>query len=129
MSNNSLTLNLSSINSKDRPECNTVETNDEYFEELSVQTVFYYYETHDSHKLAMKLNKRDCFSVLRINICSLNANPENLGLLLTNLDHAFDVIGVSETWTPGNDNNNNAMINHTIPRYQKFCGTKQRFIP
>ena len=96
MSNNSLTLNLSSINSKDRPECNTVETNDEYFEELSVQTVFYYYETHDSHKLAMKLNKRDCFSVLRINICSLNVNPENLELLLTNLDHAFDVIGVSD---------------------------------
>ena len=50
-----LALNLSSINSKDRSEYNTAETNDEYFEDLSIQPDFNYYQTHDFYKLAMKL--------------------------------------------------------------------------
>ena len=119
-----LTLNLSSINSKDRLEYSTVETNEECFEDLSIQPDFNYYQTHDYHKLAMKLDKRNSFSALHTNICSLSANLENLELLLTNLDHAFDIIGVSETWTSENNNNKNTITNHTIPGYQKFCGTK-----
>ena len=47
-----LTLNLHSINSKDRPEYNTVEINNKYFEDLSIQSDFNYYQTHDFHKLA-----------------------------------------------------------------------------
>ena len=94
-----LTLNLSSINSKDRSHYSTVETNNEYSEELSIQPDFNYYQIHNFQKLAMKLDKRNCFSVLHTNICFLIANLENLELLLANLDHAFDVIGVSETWT------------------------------
>ena len=39
-------------------------------------------------------------SILYINICSLNANLENLELPLNNLEHSFDIIAVSETWTP-----------------------------
>ena len=117
-----LTLNLSSINSKGRSEYNTVETNDEYFEELSMQPDFNYYQIYDFHKLTMKLDKRNCFSILHTNICSLNANLEKL--LLTNLDHAFDIVGVSETWTSGNNSNNSTMNNHTVPGYQNFCGTK-----
>ena len=42
-------------------------------------------------------------------------------VLLTNLHYAFDVIGVSETWTV---ENNKTMNNHTTPGYQKFFGTK-----
>ena len=53
------------------------ETNDEYFEDLSIQPDFNYYETHDFHKLAMKLDKRNSFSVLQTNICSLSTNLEN----------------------------------------------------
>ena len=71
----------------------------------------------------MKIDKRNSFSVLHTNICSISANLENLELLLTNLDHAFDVVGVSESWTSENDNKN-TMNNHTTPGYQKFCGTK-----
>ena len=52
-----LTFNLSSMNSKDRLEYNTIETNNEYFEELSVQPDCNYYQTHDFHKLAMKPGK------------------------------------------------------------------------
>ena len=109
------------MNSKDRPECNTIKTNNEYFEELSVQSDFNYYQIRDFHKLAMKLDKRNWFSVLHSNICSLNVILENLKLL-TNVDHAFNVIDVSETWT--SENNNNTMNNHTMPGYQKFCGAK-----
>ena len=84
-----------------------------------------YYQTHDFHKLAKKLGKRNCFSALHTNICSLNANLVNLELLLTNLDHAFEIKSVSETWTSENNNNNNkTIINHTISGYQKICGTK-----
>ena len=100
-----LTLNLRSIISKDRLEYNTVGTNDEYFENLSIQPDSNCYETLDFHKLAMKIDKRNSFSVLHTNICSLIANLENLELLLRNLDHAFDVIGVSETWTSENNDN------------------------
>ena len=112
------------MNSKDRLEYSTIETNDEYFEDLSTQPDFNYYQTHDFHKLAMKIDKRNSFSVLHTNICSLSGNLENLELLLRNLDHAFDVIGVSETWRSENNNNKNTINNHTIPGYQKFCVTE-----
>ena len=64
-------LNLSSINSKDWPKYSTVETNDGYFEDLSIQPDFNYYQTDDFHKLAKKLDKRNSFRVLHINICFL----------------------------------------------------------
>ena len=94
------------------------------FEDLSIQPDFNYYQTHDFHKLAMKIDKRNSFSVLHTNICSLSANLENLEKLLTNLDHVFDIKGVSETWTSENNTNKNTMNNHTIPGYQEFCVTK-----
>ena len=117
------TLNISSINSKDIPECNTVETNKIHFEDLSIQPDFNHKQTHDFHKLAQKLDKRNSLSVLHTNICSLNANLENLELLLTNLDHAIDVMVVWETWTSEN-NNTNTVNNYLITVYQKLCGTK-----
>ena len=122
------TFSLSSINLRDRPEYNTVKTNEEYFEELSLQPDFNYYQTHDFHKLAINLDKRNCFGVLHTHICSLSANLENLELFLTNLDHTFNVICVSETWTSENNNSNYTLNNHTKPRYQKFCGAKGFFI-
>ena len=61
---------------------------------------------------------------MHTNIWSLNANLENLELLLTNLDHVFDIIGVSETSTPENNSDNNTINNHIIPSYQKFFDTK-----
>ena len=112
-----LTVNISSINYKDRPEYSTVETNDEYLENLSIQPDFDYYQPYDFHNFAMKLDKSSSFNILHTNIGSLIANLENLELLLTNLDHAFDVIGVSENWGSENINNKNTINNHTIPGY------------
>ena len=119
-----LTVNISSINYKDRPEYSTVETNDEYLENLSIQRDFGYYQPHNFHNFAMKLDKSNSFNAVRINICSLSANLENLELLLRNLDHAFDVIGVSENWGSENINNKNTMNNHTIPGYQNYVVQK-----
>ena len=36
------------------------------------------------------------------NICSLQANFDNLQNLIKNLDHQFSVVALSETWTPQN---------------------------
>ena len=72
----------------------------------------------------MKIDKRNSFSVLHTNICSLSANLENLEKLLRNLDHVFDIKGVSETWTSENNTNKNTRNNQTIPGYQEFCVTK-----
>ena len=77
-----------------RPEYSTIETNNEYFEDLSIQPDVNYYQTRDFHKIVTKLDKRNSFSVLQTNICSLSGNLENLELLLTNLDHVFAVIAV-----------------------------------
>ena len=77
-----------------RPDYSTIEINNEYFEDLSIQPDVNYYQTCDFHKLVTKLDKRNSFSVLHTNICSLSGNLENLELLLTNLYHVFAVIAV-----------------------------------
>ena len=60
------------------------------------------------------------FNILHTNICSLNANLENLELLLNNLEHSFDIIAVSETWTPKNNHTTHSKRN--ITGYQKYHG-------
>ena len=58
-------------------------------------------------------------SIIYTNVCSLHTNLE---LLIANLDHTFDIIGVSETWTPKiNQNTQNIKM---VPGYQPYCGTK-----
>ena len=54
-------------------------------------------------------------------MCSLHANLEHLELLIANLGHTSDIIGVSETWT-GPQNTQNIKM---IPGYQPYCGTKE----
>ena len=65
---------------------------------LNMSIIFDYYQNHDFHKLTMKSNLKNSFSLFHSNIESLNANFENLEKLLTNLNFSFDVIALSETW-------------------------------
>ena len=58
---------------------------------------------------------------MHTNICSLRTNLENLELLIANLDY-FDIIGVSETWTP--EIYQNTQNIKMIPGNQQQCGTK-----
>ena len=62
------------------------------------------------------------FSILHTNIYFINANSENLEILINNLEHNFDILAVSETWTP-KDKQFSPKFKH-ITGYQKFCGTE-----
>jgi len=57
------------------------------------------------------------FSVLHSNIRSLNANFENLMQMITELNHNFSIIGLTETKI--NSSNQNTRI-HSIPGYNFF---------
>ena len=83
---------------------------------------FDYFETHDFHKLTNKKPSSKAFSLLHTNICSLQANAENLEILISNLGYKFSVIAVSETWSPSRK------VNQSVPEiatYQPFYGTKE----
>ena len=66
------------------------------------------------------MEKKLNFCILHTNICSINANSENLEILINNLEHNFDVLAVSETWTP-KDKQFSPKFKH-ITGYQKFEG-------
>ena len=59
-----------------------------------------YYQNHDFHKLSKGLKGNKVFSLLRTNIYSLQEKFENLQNLISNLDHSFSVISVSQAWIP-----------------------------
>ena len=99
---------------------NLIDLNDEQLQKIALQPNFKYYQNHEFHKLINNIDKK--FSILCTNICSVNANSENLELLINNLDHNFDVLALSETWTPKNKQTP-GKLNH-ITGYQKFYGTE-----
>ena len=46
------------------------------------------------------MKKKDTFSLLHTNMCSLQFNGENLQNLLASLEFKFDIVALSETWNP-----------------------------
>ena len=71
--------------------------NDNEFEKLSIDLKFKYCQNHEFCKLKQNLTKTTTFSIFCTNISSFNGNHENLEILLTNLDHKFDVMGHSKS--------------------------------
>ena len=100
---------------------NIFDKNYNEFEKLSIDPKFKYYQNHEFHKLKQNLTKPRTFSIFHTNISSINANHEYLEILLTNLDHKFDVIALSETWT--SDSKQNSLKSWTIDGYQSYLGT------
>ena len=107
---------------KDTSFANTVDINDQILNDFTINPNFKYYQNHEFHKLTKNLNSQNNFSVFHTNICSLQGNFDNLQILTTNLDFKFDVIAVSETWTP--ESRNNTWKPDTLEGYQNFCGVK-----
>ena len=66
---------------------------------LPLQANFNYYSTNDfrSNDMIENCTSRKYFSVLHSNIRSLDANLDNLTQMLTELNHNFSLIGLSET--------------------------------
>ena len=94
---------------------------DNEFEKLSIDPKFKSYQNLEFHKLKQNLTKPRTFSIFHTNISSLNTNHENPEILLTNLDHKFDEIALSETWT--SDSKQNSLKSGTITGYQSYPGT------
>ena len=97
---------------------NIFDKNYNEFEKLSIDPKFKYYQNHEFHKLKQNLTKPRTFSIFHTNISSINANHEYLETLLTNLDHKFAVIALSETWT--SDSKQNSLKFWTIDGYQSY---------
>ena len=79
---------------------NIIDNNNAILDNFVLQPNFKYYDNHEFHKLSKHLHQTNDFSLFHTNICSLNANFENLETLISNLEFSFSVIAVSETWTP-----------------------------
>ena len=62
-----------------------------------LQPKFKFYQTHKFLKLVNNLSESKAFSVFHTNICFLQANFDNLQNLISNLDHQFSVVVLSET--------------------------------
>ena len=74
----------------DKPYCSNIDHSD-------MMTDDEFYQTHEFDKLVNNLLEKKAFSVFHTNICSLEANFDNLQNLINNLDHQF--IALPETWT------------------------------
>ena len=76
---------------------------------------FSYYDNHEFHKLlnSPPLDKNKMSSILHTNISSISKNLENIEILLENLDHKFDIIGLSETWHDRNNDDRIKQLNIT----------------
>ena len=79
-----------------------------------------YYNINDFNSELSNLDDKS-FSIFHTNISSLNANFDNLDLLLTDINFSFDVIALSETHIP--KSKEELIIPGDLPGYQLFTGT------
>ena len=82
---------------------------------MVIQPDFKYDQNHEFHKLNQSLNTDKNFSLMHTNICSIGGNIGKLEIILSNLEHNFDVLALSETWTKTNDE-----TDYVIDGYQTF---------
>ena len=100
---------------------NIVDNNDAILDDFVLQPNFKYYGNHEFHKLSKQLHQTNDFSLFHTNICSLNANLENLETLISNLEFSFSVIALSETWTP---KGKSEVKPRKLEGYQNYHGNK-----
>ena len=67
---------------------------------FTIKRNFDYYEVDTFRNRSSLWNKSKSISIFHTNICSLQANIENLEDLLHDMDHKFDIIALTETWNP-----------------------------
>ena len=83
---------------KDRPGNNIIDLNDKELNKISIQPNFQSILSKSwISQIKPEPERNKTLSILHTNICSINANPENLELLLNNIEHNFDIIAVCET--------------------------------
>ena len=85
---------------------------------LAAEVNFDYYSIHEFHSsqfIKDSIAAESCFSVFHGNVRSLVANHDNLTTLLSDLNHNFNVIGISETKIMINKD---PLANVSIPGYE-----------
>ena len=82
-----------------------------------VQSKCYY---HSPSNLSLLLPSRDSFSLFHCNVRSAPRNMDALSYLLSELNHNFSIIGISETWL---SNYNSAL--YSFPHYKAFYTCRQ----
>ena len=85
---------------------------------IPVQPKFKYYTTQDfvnNEAIIINCTSSKCFSGLHTNIRSLNSNFDNFTQMLTELNHDFSVIGLTETKSVAS---RSQFININIPGYK-----------
>ena len=85
------------------PNNNFVNLTDKEPDKMMLNSNFKYYDNHEFHKLKQKWSNNRNFSIFHTNIYLLQANSDKLELLTNNLNHDFNVIALSETWTSENN--------------------------
>ena len=70
----------------DKPYSSHIDYSDMMNDGFVLQPKFKFYQTHEFHKLVNNLSENKAFSVFHTNICSLQANFDNLQNLINNLD-------------------------------------------
>ena len=104
----------------DKPYSSHIDYSDMMTDSFILQPKFKFYQTHEFHKLVNNLSENKAFSVFHTNICSLQANFDNLQNLINNLDHQFSVVALYETWTP--QNKNSLFKSQKLDGYQPYYG-------
>ena len=72
----------------------------EFEESMTMRPNFDYYDIDQFRKTKKLWNKNNSLGIFHTNMCSLQANINNLEDLLHDLDYSFDVIALTETWNP-----------------------------
>ena len=121
MIDNKLKPLLTQSNQQESWNAHNLQVENEFEQHIEIKANFKYYEIHDFHKLNSIWKNQTKLSIFHTNICSLNANAENMENLLHDLDFKFDILAVTETWNPAKTSDK--FSPHHIEGYQKYYGT------
>ena len=83
--------------------------NEQYFHSIEAG----YYSVEDAKSKLQSTKTDSTFSILSINIRSINKNFENLKILLAECDFKFGMICITETWCSNDSFQNNSNFNLT----------------
>ena len=73
---------------------------DDLGEKYTIKPNFYYYDVDCFRNRKSLWNKQKTIGIFHTNICSLQANIEQVEDLLHDMDYTFDIIALTETWNP-----------------------------
>jgi len=118
---NPFSINYRHINEEDHNDPETHFFNDSDLVNMDTQ----YFNTEETKQQIQNLNCTELFSLIHINIRSLNANIDKLKTFLHRLNHQFGIICITESWLTNTDflkNSNYYLAGYTGVGYERSTG-------